>query len=265
MVARRLIGVIPVLDGRVVKSYHYVDRRPAGSIPTALINLDRWGADEIVLLDISRRAGLDPDVATALRETALSTPVTYGGGIRSVDDVRQVLTAGADRVLVESLLWDAPDEVSRIADVIGVQAVVASLPVAGSSTGPLRVWSPPGEPSSPSAATRPSSVTAWVERIGQTPCEEVLVTDVDAEGRAGRFSTALAEEVGPLLTAVDRPVIWFGGLDVASAGAVLDATGTTGVAFGNLLNEQELALPDLRRTLRSGHPERIRAVRHSRG
>jgi cyclase len=264
LVARRLIGVVPVLHGRVVKSYRYVERRPAGSIPTALINLDRWGADEIVLLDISRRAGLDPDVATALRETALSTPVTYGGGIRSVDDVRQVLTAGADRVLVESLLWDAPDEVARIADVIGVQAVVASLPVAGSSIGQLKAWSPPWKPSS-SAATRPSDVATWVERIGQTPLEEVLVTDVDAEGRAGHFSVSLADEVGPLLAAVDRPVIWFGGLDVASAGAVLGAVGTTGVAFGNLLNEQELALPHLRRALRIGHPERIRAVRHSRG
>lgn len=260
MTSRRVIGVVTVHGGRVVKSYGYHSRRPAGSVGTALTNLDRWGADEILLLDISRRTGVDPSVRDAMRDTPLSTPLTYGGGIRSVAHVRDVLDAGADRVLVESLLWENPDEVARIAEVIGAQAVVASLPVAGSSSGHLRAWSPPG-----AAAVRPDEFSAWVERIGQTPCEEVLVIDIDAEGSAGSFSLALANELGPLLSAVNRPAIWFGGLDATTAASVLTRPDTTGVAIGNPLVESELVLPELRASLRSSYPKLVRAVRPSRG
>jgi cyclase len=260
LASRRVIGVIAVHSGRVVKSYGYRARRPAGSITTALTNLDRWGADEIVLIDISRRPGVDPLVVKAIDRTALSTPLTYGGGLRGLHDVREVLNAGADRVLVESLLWEDPSEVERIAAVIGGQAVVASLPVAGSTDGRLHAWSPPHAPSA-----RPDALTDWVRRIGDTPCEEVLVTDVDAEGSAGGFSSALAEELGPQLAAADRPVIWFGGLDAPAASVVLERPDTTGVAIGNPLVEGELVLPRLRASLRSSHPEIIRAVRHSRG
>ena len=260
MASRRVIGVVAVHGGRVVKSYGYRSRRPAGSIGTALTNLDRWGADEILLLDISRRAGVDPAVRDAVRDTPLSTPLTYGGGVRSVAHVREVLVAGADRVLIESLLWEDPDEVGRIADVIGAQAVVASLPVAGSSSGHLRAWSPPG-----AATARPSAPNTWIERIGGTPCEEVLVIDVDAEGSEGSFSPTLATELGPLLAAVDRPAIWFGGLDTSTAASVLTRPDTTGVAIGNPLVESELVLPELRASLRSSHPDLVRAVRHSRG
>jgi imidazole glycerol-phosphate synthase subunit HisF len=260
LASRRVIGAIAVHGGRVVKSYGYRARRPAGSIGTALTNLDRWGADEILLLDISRRPGVDPSVRDAMRDTPLSTPLTYGGGIRSVAHVREVLDAGADRVLIESLLWEDPDEVARIAEVIGAQAVVASLPVAGSSSGRLFAWSP-----STAATARPDELSAWVERIGRTPCEEVLVIDVDAEGSEGSFSLTLATELGPVLAAVDRPTIWFGGLDATTATAVLTRPDTTGVAIGNPLVEGELVLPELRAALRSSHPDLVRAVRPSRG
>jgi len=260
LASRRVIGVIAVHSGRVVKSYGYRARRPAGSITTALTNLDRWGADEIVLIDISRRPGVDPLVVKAIDRTALSTPLTYGGGLRGLHDVREVLNAGADRVLVESLLWEDPSEVERISAVIGGQAVVASLPVTGSRAGPLRAWSGPE-----TRRPRPEAIADWVRRIGETPCEEVLVTDIDAEGSAGAFSPSLAEELGPQLAAVDRPVIWFGGLDAHAASAVLARPDTTGVAIGNPLVEGELVLPRLRASLRSSHPGLVRAVRHSRG
>lgn len=260
MASRRVLGVVAVHSGRVVKSYGYHSRRPAGSIGTALTNLDRWGADEIVLIDISRRPGIDPAVVRAIDRTTLSTPLTYGGGLRGLDDVRAVLNAGADRVLVESLIWDDPTEIERIAAVIGGQAVIASLPVAGSKDGRLCAWSRPH-----ARSARPEAIADWVRRISETPCEEVLVTDVDAEGSAGAFSSALAAELGPQLAAVDRPVIWFGGLDTHAASAVLARPDTTGVAIGNPLVEGELVLPRLRASLRSSHPGLVRAVRHSRG
>lgn len=255
---RRILGVLTVKDGRLVKSYGYSRWRPVGSLRTALINLDRWNADEIVVLDISRRPTVDPEVLQVLRTVAVSTPVAYGGGIRRLDDVLLVLDAGADRIVIEDLAFIAADEVGRIADHIGQQAILASLPIVGSKGPKLHVWRPQSR-----AGGAQLSVTEGVERLAGMPCDEIFVTDVDAEGVAGRFSMQLAEEVGEALAGV-RPAIWFGGLDAAQAGDLVSQSLTAGIAFANCLSEGEIVLPRLRKEILrvARNPVRPTAHRH---
>ncbi len=260
MAFERLIGLVAVRDGRAVKSYGYERWHPAGGIRSALLNLDRWGVDEIVLIDVSRRSHIDPRVAAELGRTRLATPLTYGGGIRTLEDVRAMLAVGVDRILIETLMWSAPDEITRIAGVIGGQAIVASLPISSTEDGQVSVWSPPGK-----ASDRERSITAWVERIGSLPCEEALVTDVRSEGHRGDFSLQLAARIGPALHRVGRPAIWFGGIDHASAKSLLTREDTTGVAVGNMLHEEELAIARLRSAVTRSNATRVRPVGFQHG
>ena len=253
---KRLIGVLPVRDGRVVKSYGYRMWRPAGRLKTALLNLDRWAADEVFVLDISGRASIDPGVLSDLRAASVSTPITYGGGMRSVRDATAALRAGADRILIQTLLWSNPGEVSRMADAIGRQAIVVSLPVSGSSDGQLRVFRRQSGGRSDSLASLDERLAA----IGSSPVEELLVTDVDAEGARGEFSLDLARRVAPLAAAIRKPVIWFGGIDVSSADVLLGMRESAGVAFANVLLERELALREVRESLNSGITSPARRV-----
>lgn len=253
---KRLIGVLPVRDGRVVKSYGYRMWRPAGSLRTALSNLDRWEADEILVLDISGNVGVDSRVVSALRAASVSTPITYGGGLRSVDDARVALRAGADRILLERLLWSNPSEVSRIADEVGRQAIVASLPVSGASAGRFLV----SHSRNAEGCDFSKSLQDWLDVISGLPIEELLVIDVDAEGARGKFSMDLAEHVAPAAAVIRKPVIWFGGIDLDSARALIGMEQTVGVAFANVLLERELALREVRDALSTNGNTPIRRL-----
>lgn len=252
---KRLFGVLTVRDGILVKSYGYRSWRPAGRVQTALTNLDCWGADEILVLDISRRSPPDSQVLRDLRLTPVSTPVTYGGGIRTAAQVRSALDAGVDRILIESLLWNNPSEVIRISEEVGAQAIVGGMPIC-TDVWPYRVWDPRVRPQ-----RRPSTVEEWVSLLASSPIEEVLVTDVVAEGDSGKFSIEMANGVARQLSETNLPIIWFGGINAAKGSSLLRMQQTTGVAFGNALHESELALPRLRARLSKDHPNAIRTVK----
>lgn len=246
MAFKRILGVLAVRDGRLVKSYGYARWRPAGGLVTALRNLDRWGADEIVVLDISRRAGLDPEVLAQIGAARVTTPVAYGGGIRGVADLQRLMESGCDRFVLESVLFSEPGLVQRLAEFAGRQALIASLPMLTERAVPA-LWRP--------GSALPWS--EWRERLLALPVSEYFVTAVEAEGRLGEFPAALPA----MLTGFPaESVIWFGGLDATTARPALKHSVTIGVAWGNFLHERELALPQLRRRLsRSG----LRPVRLS--
>lgn len=254
MGSSRLIATVPVRDGAVVKSYGYRRWRPAGGLASTLLNLDRWNADEIMVVDISRRATVDVRVLEEIASAAPATPVLYGGGVRGPADVEGLMRAGVDRVLVETAAWDANGRTHAIADVVGTQAVVVALPLI-SIDAVIRRWDP--------IEGRPLEVlTESLHRAAQLPCAEILVIDVRAEGHEGGFDPALAEavcEASHLLG--DRSLLWFGGIDTAAAASLVARPETSGVAIGNPLHERELALPLLREALRTrasrGAPRRV--------
>jgi imidazole glycerol-phosphate synthase subunit HisF len=143
MASKRLIATLTVRDGRLVKSYGYASTRPAGDLRTALRTLDRWSADEILVLDISRRPSLDPVVLDAIARAEISTPLAYGGGIRSPEDLLRLMELGCDRFVVESLLFAASPVLDQLCDLAGRQALIGCVPLRKNAGG---IWAPSLKP-----------------------------------------------------------------------------------------------------------------------
>src|SRR5690554_2349668 len=118
MLRKRLIGVVTVRNGWAVQSFGYRRYLPLGRPECLVENLDRWGADEILVQVIDRSAGErgpDFDLLARLGRLGLETPLIYGGGVASADHAVRAIQSGADRVTVDQALHRAPDEVRRMA------------------------------------------------------------------------------------------------------------------------------------------------------
>jgi cyclase len=243
MAYKRLVGVIAVKDGQVVKSYGYRFWRPAGRLRTALMNLDRWLVDEIMILDISRRGSVDPVVVNEIRASRISTPLAYGGGIRSPDDVNCLLAAGCERFVLETMLFQFPERISELADKVGAQALIASLPLSAKEGGD---WQVDGE----SAARWGVSASAFdlrsfCAKCNDWPVAEVLAIDCAKEGCAGKFSIVSSDGKHPF-GELSKGIIWFGGIDFKQGAMLLEQPATVAVGFGNLNYEKEIAMRSLR-------------------
>lgn len=255
MACKRIIGVLTVQEGRLVKSYGYAAWRPAGRLVSALQNLDRWAVDEIVVLDISRRAGLDPVVLRQTAAAKVSTPVAYGGGIRSVADVRTLLDLGCDRFVVESMLFTDPDALHAIAAVTGRQALIGSLPVR-LKDGVVSLWRPEGDTAGPGAF---EPLAAWRNSLLALPVSEYLVTSVPTQGRSGTFPPGLLDALDWLPAG---SVIAHGGLDFPRAHDALGHRNVAAVAFGNRNHETELTPSHFRAAAPgAGNRAQLRAIR----
>ena len=139
MIHKRLVGVITVKQGWAVQSFGYRRHLPMGRPEIVAENLDRWGVDEILLQCIDRSAaGLGPDLALLERinRKGLATPLTYQGGIRNVADGVAAVQAGAERIALDSLLRDHPQQAAALAVPLGALALLGALPLAlGRGTG----------------------------------------------------------------------------------------------------------------------------------
>lgn len=254
MADKRIIAVLTVRDGGLVKSYGYAAWRPAGRLRSALRNLDRWAVDEIVVLDISRRAGLDAGVLREIAAAKVATPLAYGGGIRSVADVRALLELGCDRFVIESLLFATSGEVAAIAELTGRQALIGSLPLR-LEHGVVSLWRPEGGPRGAGAY---EPLALWRDALLASPVSEFLVTSVPTQGRAGSFPLALLDGVDWL---PEGSVIAHGGLNFSLGHVALDHRRTSAVAFGNLNHEAELTPAAFRATVAASGRDRLRAIR----
>ena len=234
MAFKRLIAMVPVQNGQVVMSYGYTRHKPAGGLGSVLRNLDRWGVDEIVVIDISRSLQApDFSLLEQVRRAAIRTPVAFGGGIRSAEHAVAAVAQGCDRVVVETLIWQAPREIARISDAIGQQAVIGAVPV---------IYGDKGVFAAPVHTDKREPWSACLQRLEGLAISELLVIDRDHEGSAG--SSRVAGQV-PLSTQPHQ-LIWFGGLALPQAAELLRRSDTVGVAFGNPLLTTELSAHTLR-------------------
>jgi cyclase len=250
MAFKLMVGVICVRRGLVVKSYGYNFWRPAGSISTALKNLDRWGADEILVLDISRSGHPDPAVLDEIYRARIQTPLVYGGGIRKLDDVKRLLQVGCDRFVVESVVFESPSVLDDLAAYAGVQAIIGCLPLTKTDRG----WQ---TRCAHRSGAEMLSLDKAVDLLKGLPISEVVVVDADDEGFNGAFG--LPVESG-LWGRLNKGVIWFGGINEEIAHRLLTFEHTVAAAFGNINFEREIALHTLRRQLAKKVPT-LRSVR----
>jgi cyclase len=239
MIRKRLVGVVTVRDGWAVQSISYARHLPLGRPEVLVENLDRWGADEILLQCIDRReAGPDLALLERVSRTGISTPLIYAGGIRSADDAVSAVKAGADRVCVDALMHDDPRAAAALSEPLGAQAVIAALPV--SHAGGRLQWLDHRSRSSKALAGPP------LEVLKGGAISEALLIDWRHEGVAGAFDMQLLD----LVALGDVPLIAFGGLsEPALLERALKHPNVSAVAVGNFLNYQEHAIGRLKRQL----------------
>ncbi len=247
MLKKRLVAVVTVRQGWAVQSFGYRRYLPMGKPEVVIENLDRWGADEILVHCIDRSPRqMGPDYALLKRvgSLGLSTPLIYGGGIRDVEDAVKVVSFGADRISVDCMLWSASHELKRISLELGTQAIIANMPVRVSRGG-LVWWN--------YRSNQEVLLTEDIfDRLSLQWVSEVILTDWSNEGSAGGFDIHIPGH----FPSMDKPLIVFGGLsEPAQYRSMLSHSNVVGVAVGNFLSHKEHAIQHIKQHL-SGIPIR---------
>jgi len=249
MLARRLIPCLDVAGGRVVKGVQFQDLRDAGDPAEQGKRYDAEGADELVFLDISAShedRGTLLEVVSRVAER-LFIPFTVGGGVRSVEDARAVLRAGADKVGVNTALVRDPELAARLADEFGRQCVVAAIDAKKKGEGWEVMVRGGREPTGLEAI-------AWAKRMDELGAGEILLTSMDRDGTQNGYDLPLT---GAVAAAVRIPVIASGGAGTLEHLAQALDAGAHGVLVASLFHYRGTTLPDARAYLASrGYPVR---------
>ncbi|MCA3722254.1 imidazole glycerol phosphate synthase subunit HisF [Phenylobacterium sp.] len=204
MLRVRVIPCLDVKDGRVVKGVNFVSLRDAGDPVEQARAYDAAGADELMFLDITashegRGAILDVVARTA---DVCFMPLSVGGGVRTVEDARALLLAGADKISINTAAVEDPDLIARCADAFGSQAVVAAIDARSVPGGGWRVFTYGGRRDTGLDAA------AWAEAVVERGAGEILLTSMDRDGVRSGYDLGLLRAV---TNAVKVPVIASGG------------------------------------------------------
>jgi imidazole glycerol-phosphate synthase subunit HisF len=205
MLKIRVIPCLDVKDGRVVKGVNFVGLRDAGDPVEAAKAYDAAGADELCFLDITashEARGTLLDVVTRTAE-ACFMPLTVGGGVRTVEDIRALLLAGADKTAINTAAVRDPDFVRRAAEKFGSQCVVVAIDAKRSGDGAWEIFTHGGrEPTGLDAV-------AFSKRVAELGAGELLVTSMDKDGTRSGYDLALTRAIAD---AVAIPVVASGGV-----------------------------------------------------
>ena len=227
MLAKRIIPCLDVTAGRVVKGTKFLNLRDAGDPVECAKLYDAQGADELVFLDITASSDDRATMVEVVARTAEQCfmPLTVGGGIRTVEDFRTMLLAGADKVSVNTAAIKTPQLISDAAENFGSQCVVVAIDAKHGTPGSWRVYTHGGR--------NPTDLDAveWGREVARRGAGEILLTSMDADGTCGGYDLELTAAVS---AAVGIPVIASGGageldhladvLDRGHADAVLAAS-----------------------------------------
>src|SRR3970282_2208019 len=204
MLAKRIIPCLDVKDGRVVKGVRFVDLRDAGDPVEIARRDDREEADELVFLDITASHEKRDILIDVVRKTAeqVFMPLTGGGGIRTIEDIRSLLLAGADKVSINTAAVADPDFVRRSADDFGNQCITVAIDAKSVGPGRWQVFTHGGR--------RPTGLVAvdWARRMASCGAGEILLTSMDRDGTTDGYDVALTRAVAD---GVPVPVIASGG------------------------------------------------------
>jgi cyclase len=202
--AKRLIPCLDVTAGRVVKGVNFVQLRDAGDPVEIAARYDEQGADELTFLDITASSD-ERDILLHVIEAVASRvfiPLTVGGGVRKVDDVRRLLNAGADKVSINTAAVQNPELVREASGIVGCQCIVVAIDAKKNGNG-WQVYTHGGR-----KATGLDAV-GWARRMEQAGAGEILLTSMDRDGTRDGFDIALTRAVSE---AVGIPVIASGGV-----------------------------------------------------
>jgi imidazole glycerol-phosphate synthase subunit HisF len=251
MLAKRIIPCLDIKDGRVVKGVNFINLRDAGDPVEQARVYDEQGADELVFLDISathegRRTTLE--LVGRVAETVFM-PLTVGGGIREVQDMRNLLLAGADKISLNSAAVKRPELLSEGAARFGAQCIVLAIDARRTESS-WQVYVNGGRV--------PTGIDAveWALRGVELGAGEILLTSMDADGTLAGYDLELTSKIAE---AVSVPVIASGGAGTPSHFAEVLTEGKADAALAaSLFHDGKLKIPDLKRDLQNRNvPVRI--------
>ena len=256
MLAKRIIPCLDIRDGRVVKGIHFVNLRDAGDPVEQARLYDQAGADELVFLDISATPQGRSTVVEVVRQVAdqVYMPLAVGGGVRTLEDMRRLLLAGADKISVNSAAVRDPDLLTQGADAFGSQCVVLAIDA--------RLVSAPAE--APrwevfvDGGRTPTGLDAlaWAERGVGLGAGEILLTSMDRDGTRSGYDLDLTRRVAQ---AVNVPLIASGGAGSMEHFAEVLREGADAALAASLFHDGILQIPDLKVYLDAqGLPIRLR-------
>jgi cyclase len=207
MLAKRIIPCLDVKSGRVVKGTNFLNLRDAGDPVEVAARYESEGADEVVFLDISAShegRGIMLDVVRRTAEVCFM-PLTVGGGIRSLEEIRDLLNAGADKVSINSAAVRDPDLVRRAARRFGSQCIVVNID-------PKRVWHQGKETwevhINGGRLSTGLEAVPWAEAVVELGAGEIVLTSMDADGTRNGYDLPMTRAV---VDSVDVPVVASGG------------------------------------------------------
>ncbi len=244
MLAKRIIPCLDIKDGRVVKGVNFINLRDAGDPVEQARLYDAQGADELVFLDISatnegRKTTLD--LVSRVAETVFM-PLTVGGGVREVDDIRNLLLAGADKVSINSAAVKRPELLSEGAARFGAQCIVLAID-ARKNNSSWEVYVNGGR--------APTGIDAveWAIRGAGLGAGEILLTSMDADGTRTGYDIELTRKISE---SVSVPVIASGGAGNMNHFAEVLTTGKADAALAaSLFHDGKLKIPELKQELQS--------------
>jgi cyclase len=201
---QRVIPCLDVTDGRVVKGVEFVNLRDAGDPVEMAAIYNREGADELVFLDITASSDSRDTMIDVVRRTAdqVFIPLTVGGGIRTVEDIRGLLAAGADKISINTAALARPELISEGADIFGTQCITVAIDARNTGENTWEVFTHGGR-----RATG-VDVVEWAARVAELGAGEILLTSMDRDGTLAGYDVELLTSVS---SAVNIPVIASGG------------------------------------------------------
>lgn len=254
MVKTRLIPCLLLMNGRLVRSQTFSVHQAIGYPLQEVARFNDWSVDELIYLDISRDArydlgrddhklkgGATPLDVLDMISTSCFMPLTFGGGIRTIDDMRSRFQRGADKITLNTGALENPALVSEGARVFGSQAVVASIDVRRHPDGRCEVFSGHG------AEPTGRDPLAWARQVEDLGAGEILLNSIDRDGTGEGYDLDL---IAGVVDAVSVPVIALGGVGTYEhlAPAVLRA-GASAVAAANIFHFKELSDRNAKRAL----------------
>ena len=205
MLKVRVIPCLDVKDGRVVKGVNFVDLRDAGDPVEQAKVYDREGADELCFLDITASSDNRDIIFDVVARTAEACfmPLTVGGGVRNLDDIRRLLLAGADKVSINTAAVTTPEFVREAAEKFGSQCIVVAIDAKATGPGNWEVYTHGGR--------NPTGLDAveWARRMESYGAGEILLTSMDRDGTKAGFDVELTRAIADV---VSIPVIASGGV-----------------------------------------------------
>ncbi len=251
MLKLRVIPCLDVKDGRVVKGINFVDLRDAGDPVEQAALYDAAGADELTFLDITASHEQRDTILDVVRRTAsrIFLPFTVGGGVRTIEDMRRLLLAGADKCGINSAAVARPDLIAEAARKFGSQCVVAAVDARADGRGGWEVFTHGGR--TPTGL----NAVAWCQRLESLGAGEILLTSMDRDGTRAGFDLPLLRAV---CAAVRLPVVASGGVGDPSHFVEGANAGATGLLAASVFHFGVLSVAEVKTALAAaGLPVRL--------